>query len=289
MNYKEFCEIIQNTPVKRNGFMLRIEVLQLIPLIENDSECLEFLMACILYGIYGLEYPEFKGLSSKYAMTFAKQSLNKACMTYDTKVENGRKHKANKQSGVNPEKEHLQNNEPKATETNRNKPKATENNLDEPRITENNLNETIVSEIEEIRNKKLEIGNRKLEIGNIEIRNTYDNDYLLLINKYTNNDELRNGLIAFKEMKQKQNTLTLKAFELNLNNLSELANNESEKIEIVNNTIRNGWRSFYPLKKNQNKKAIPDYGNDPATDGVSKEELIAKFKKVNNIKEDYNE
>ena len=43
---------------------------------------------------------------------------------------------------------------------------------------------------------------------------------------------------------------TTRAFKMNLKRLDELAVSDDQKIDIVNASIENGWKSFYPLKNN---------------------------------------
>ncbi len=73
-----------------------------------------------------------------------------------------------------------------------------------------------------------------------------------LIEGYTDNKELREELKEhLKTRKSKKASLTNRAVILSLNKLDALANNDREKILIVQNSIMNGWAGFFPLKKGE--------------------------------------
>lgn len=68
---------------------------------------------------------------------------------------------------------------------------------------------------------------------------------------YTTNPDLLESLKDFKDFrKQIKKPLTEKAAKLLINNLDKLSNDENEKVEILNQSIVNGWQSVYPLKNN---------------------------------------
>ena len=63
--------------------------------------------------------------------------------------------------------------------------------------------------------------------------------------------------------KKIKSPLTLKAQEIILKKLDKLAFSDNEKIEIINQSIENGWKSIYPLvsqrqEKNRNEE-MPIY------------------------------
>ena len=78
-----------------------------------------------------------------------------------------------------------------------------------------------------------------------------------IINDYTDNAELRSALVEFVKMrKMKKNPLTNRALSLLLTSkkgLDCLASNDSEKIDIVNQSIMRGWMGFFPLKDDGSK------------------------------------
>lgn len=74
------------------------------------------------------------------------------------------------------------------------------------------------------------------------------------------NDELKDALLEFiKFRKLIKSPLTDRALRLNINTLFKLSNDSAEMVEIINQSIENGWKSFYALKKNNNKNS---YFND---------------------------
>lgn len=83
-----------------------------------------------------------------------------------------------------------------------------------------------------------------------------------IIESYTENKKLQEELKEhLKVRKQKKAALTNRAIELSLKKLDDLANNDEEKILMVQNAIMNGWTSFYPLKPDEKKrqKEKPSY------------------------------
>lgn len=76
-----------------------------------------------------------------------------------------------------------------------------------------------------------------------------------IIDAYTENENLRVELKEhLKTRKQKKAALTNRALELSLKKLDKLADNDEEKIQIVQNSIVNGWVGFFELnEKDKNK------------------------------------
>ena len=76
-----------------------------------------------------------------------------------------------------------------------------------------------------------------------------------LIESYTENIKLQEELKEhLKVRKIKKAALTDRAIELSLKKLSDLTNDDKEKILIVQNSIMNGWTTFYPLKSDEKKQ-----------------------------------
>lgn len=76
-----------------------------------------------------------------------------------------------------------------------------------------------------------------------------------LIDNYTPNEQLRKELKEhLKVRKNKKAALTNRAIELSLKKLDDLASNDSEKIQMVQNAIMSGWTTFYPLKADEKQK-----------------------------------
>lgn len=83
-----------------------------------------------------------------------------------------------------------------------------------------------------------------------------------LIDNYTSNQQLRDELKEhLKVRKNKKAALTNRAIELSLKKLDDLASNDAEKIQMVQNAIMSGWTTFYPLKADEKKfnKSKPSY------------------------------
>lgn len=69
------------------------------------------------------------------------------------------------------------------------------------------------------------------------------------IENYTDNEELREAILEFiKFRKGIKSILTDRALTLLLRNLDKFAKNDNEKIEIINQSILNGWKGIFPLK-----------------------------------------
>lgn len=69
------------------------------------------------------------------------------------------------------------------------------------------------------------------------------------IENYTNSEELREAILEFiKFRKGIKSSLTDRALTLLLRNLDKFAKNDNEKIEIINQSILNGWKGIFPLK-----------------------------------------
>ena len=69
----------------------------------------------------------------------------------------------------------------------------------------------------------------------------------------------KNTLTDFKEMRiEKKKSMTDKAVDLLLKKLYKLSDDEDEQIEILNQSIINGWTGIYPLKNNYTKPTKED-------------------------------
>ena len=110
-----------------------------------------------------------------------------------------------------------------------------------------------------------------------------------VINAYTSNEELKATLIEFvKFRKSIKRVMTTHALELLLKKLDKLANDDNTKIEILNESIMNGWNGIFPLKDNStpNNKNKGGFNNESRSNtsknnepskGKSKEEHDAKY------------
>lgn len=78
--------------------------------------------------------------------------------------------------------------------------------------------------------------------------------YISVIQNYTHNHEMIEALNSYVEMRKKQKGFTLRALELGLANLNKLAIDDDTKIEIINQSVLNAWKGFFPLNKPTTKK-----------------------------------
>lgn len=85
-----------------------------------------------------------------------------------------------------------------------------------------------------------------------------------MINSFTENEELREALKAFLDMRKsiKKPIQTEYAFKLALNKLKQLSDINSIRIEIVNQSVEHNWRTFYTLQnsyRTNTEVEMPDY------------------------------
>lgn len=85
-----------------------------------------------------------------------------------------------------------------------------------------------------------------------------------MIDSFTENEELREALKAFLDMRKsiKKPIQTEYAFKLALNKLKQLSDRDSERIEIVNQSVEHNWRTFYTLQnsyRTNTEVEMPDY------------------------------
>ena len=84
-----------------------------------------------------------------------------------------------------------------------------------------------------------------------------------MIDSFTENEELKDALKAFLDMRKsiKKPIQTEYAFKLALNKLKQLSDIDSIRIEIVNQSIEHNWQTFYALQNNYktNEVEMPEY------------------------------
>ena len=84
-----------------------------------------------------------------------------------------------------------------------------------------------------------------------------------MIDSFTDNEELREALKAFLDMRKsiKKPIQTEYAFKLALNKLKQLSDIDSIRIEIVNQSVEHNWQTFYALQNNYrtNEVEMPEY------------------------------
>ena len=108
-----------------------------------------------------------------------------------------------------------------------------------------------------------------------------------VINAYTSNEELKAAIIEFvKFRKSIKRVMTTYALELLIKKLDKLSNDDNTKIEILNESIMNGWNGIFPLKDNSTPKNKGGFNNESRSNtsknngpskGEPKEEHDAKY------------
>lgn len=94
-----------------------------------------------------------------------------------------------------------------------------------------------------------------------------------LFEEYTSNDNLISALRDFAKFRQEiKKPMTERAIKLLLTELDKIANSDEEKIELLNKSIMNGWKSVYPIQNKQNTNtartvSTPEYSTDSSIDG----------------------
>jgi len=79
-------------------------------------------------------------------------------------------------------------------------------------------------------------------------------------NVFFDDPEINDAFIDFVECRKKtKSPMTDRAIELAIKELIKLSGNKEEQIAIINQSVLNGWKSFYPLKNNQGKEIKPRY------------------------------
>lgn len=85
-----------------------------------------------------------------------------------------------------------------------------------------------------------------------------------MIDSFTENEELKEALKAFLDMRKsiKKPIQTEYAFKLALNKLKQLSGRDSDRIEIVNQSVEHNWRTFYTLQnsyRTNTEVEMPEY------------------------------
>lgn len=85
-----------------------------------------------------------------------------------------------------------------------------------------------------------------------------------MIDSFTENEELREALKAFLDMRKsiKKPIQTEYAFKLALNKLKQLSDIDSDRIEIVNQSVEHNWQTFYTLQnsyRTNTEVEMPEY------------------------------
>lgn len=105
-----------------------------------------------------------------------------------------------------------------------------------------------------------------------------------MIDSFTENEELKDALKAFLDMRKsiKRPIQTEYAFKLALNKLKQLSDIDSIRIEIVNQSVEHNWQTFYALQNSYrtNEVEMPEYmkkqGKGDIVSTPVSEEALAK-------------
>lgn len=84
-----------------------------------------------------------------------------------------------------------------------------------------------------------------------ENKTIYSQTLSRLVNEYTANNQLKAALWDYLEFRKKDKKYSGRALELGLRKLDKLSFDDGEKIGIVNQSIENCWKSFYPLRESE--------------------------------------
>ena len=69
---------------------------------------------------------------------------------------------------------------------------------------------------------------------------------------YAANEDLNNAILSFIDFRKKlKKPMTERAIELMINKLNEMSKDINVQIEIINQSILNGWQGIFPLKQEQ--------------------------------------
>ena len=80
--------------------------------------------------------------------------------------------------------------------------------------------------------------------------------------KYVSDDDLNNAILSFLEFREKiKKPMTERAIQLLIKKLNKLAPDINTQIEIINQSILNGWQGIFPLNQQASKEKIPSWMN----------------------------
>ena len=129
------------------------------------------------------------------------------------------------------------------------------------------LEDNVRQEIE-IREKSLEFRYKSKEKDKKET-------YVSILDAYTDNENLKKSLQDYVEMRNKMKGFTTRALKLNLNELDKLADDIETKINIVNQSIKKSWKSFYKLKSEDytKTKELPSWYHDQSNIKIDNEDF----------------
>lgn len=123
---------------------------------------------------------------------------------------------------------------------------------------------TIETKCNTEKEKEIEKSREDTEIDTKKKKKSAKADLNGMIDSFTENEELREALKAFLDMRKsiKKPIQTEYAFKLALNKLKQLSDIDSIRIEIVNQSVEHNWRTFYTLQnsyRTNTEVEMPDY------------------------------
>ena len=90
----------------------------------------------------------------------------------------------------------------------------------------------------------------KVRLGKDSIGKNKEKKKHYFLDSYSKNEELISSLKDFIEMRKKiKAPMTERAVNLMLSKLSSMANDDTEKIKIINQSIMNSWKGIFPIKE----------------------------------------
>lgn len=137
--------------------------------------------------------------------------------------------------------------------------------------------EANVSSLEEDKDKeeREEDKEDKEDKKEIQSKNTKKETVKSVFEYYTGG-ELLNVLMDFAEMRKSTNAkLTPRAAQMICNKLDTLADNDIDKIKIVENSIMNSWKGIFALKQDSNTGS--SYKQQPTTQDLLQSEGVQAF------------
>lgn len=123
---------------------------------------------------------------------------------------------------------------------------------------------TIETKCNTEKEKEIEKSREDTEIDTKKKKKSAKADLDGMIDSFTENEELREALRAFLDMRKsiKKPIQTEYAFKLALNKLNKLSDRDSDRIEIVNQSVEHNWQTFYAVQnsyRTNTEVEMPEY------------------------------
>lgn len=135
---------------------------------------------------------------------------------------------------------------------------------DSQRTIQGQIEDNVRQEIDIDKEKEIEKSREDIEIDTKKKKKSAKADLNGMIDSFTENEELREALKAFLDMRKsiKKPIQTEYAFKLALNKLKQLSDIDSVRIEIVNQSVEHNWRTFYSVQnsyRTNTEVEMPEY------------------------------